>query len=445
MHDDDPFFGSGDGDRTVLRPRPGGRRQASASPASSARPLTNYSAQAPAHGAGTLGQLAGGLNPIMGSATTLIALISQLRESAHHPDPASLFQHIGNELQQFEAAARAKGESPDNVLAARYVLCTVLDETVLNTPWGSQSVWATRTLLSTFHNETWGGEKFFQLLDRLLQEPARNLSLLELMYVCLALGFEGKYRVRERGRAELDRIQENLYQVIRAQRGDFERSLSPHWQGVQDRRPRLAQYVPLWVVAAVAAGVLIVTYVGFLLAIDRASDAVLADLAVIGRNVPSLDGGRAAAAPRPDVDLRPYLRPELDAGELAVTDVAHGQVVTIAGDGLFASGRADVEASNVPLLRSIGDALNRVPGRVLVTGHTDNVPMSPFGRYKSNWDLSEARAEAVLRILSTQVGAERLTAEGVADTQPLVANDTPADRARNRRVEILLLAQAGRQ
>src|SRR5690606_37076980 len=150
--------------------------------------------------------------------------------------------------------ARGSGEPPDHVLAARYLLCTALDETVLNTPWGSQSAWAEQTLLSTFHNETWGGEKFFQLLDRLVQDPRRNLHLLELMYLLLALGFQGKYRIRERGRAELEQIQANLFQTIRMQRGDFERSLSPRWRGVTDARSRLAQYVPLWVVGAVCAG-----------------------------------------------------------------------------------------------------------------------------------------------------------------------------------------------
>ncbi|WP_206197454.1 type IVB secretion system protein IcmH/DotU, partial [Pseudomonas viridiflava] len=83
----------------------------------------------------------------------------------------------------------------DQMLAARYVLCTVLDEAVLTTAWGSSSNWSTMSLLSHFHQETFGGEKFFQLLERLGSNPARHLHLLELMYLCLALGLKGKYRV----------------------------------------------------------------------------------------------------------------------------------------------------------------------------------------------------------------------------------------------------------
>lgn len=448
MTNDDPFFGSGDSDRTILRPTPGGRRGQAAPAPPPAAPQQPYAQPAPAAGQpmpapGALPDLSGGLNPLTSAATTLLALIAQLRDSASHPDPENLFQHVSQEVQQFEAAARSRNEAPDVILGARYVLCTAIDETVLNTPWGSQSVWATQTLLGTFHNETWGGEKFFQLLDRLLQEPARNLHLLELMYLCLVLGFEGKFRVQDRGRAVLEGIQDNLYQTIRMHRGDVERSLSPRWQGVQDKRTPLARYVPLWVVAAVGAGLLMAVYWGFLIAINSASDSAMTDIASLGRNVPPLVRDRVFV-PAPRDDLRPYLQAEISAGLAEVSDLPQGQAVTLGGDGLFASGRAEVRTASVPLLLAIGDALNQVSGRVLVTGHSDNVPINSL-RYPSNWHLSEARANAVRQILSTRVSAERLNAEGVADTQPLVSNDSAANRARNRRVEIILIAGASRQ
>lgn len=485
MSGDDPFFG-GDADRTILRPRPTGRRpaprQAAPQPASpspfeadrgtawqgapdwpagSAYTAARDGAAFAGVGAGepygarasagaeapaaAIGRLPGGLNPITSAATTLIALIAQLRESASHPDPQRLFSHVCQELKEFEARARGSGEPPDHVLAARYLLCTALDETVLNTPWGSQSAWAEQTLLSTFHNETWGGEKFFQLLDRLVQDPARNLHLLELMYLLLALGFEGKYRIRERGHAELERIEAGLYQTIRMQRGDFERSLSPRWRGVANPRSRLARYVPLWVVGAIAAGVLVVAYAGFLTATSRAAEPAMREISLLGRRA----GIAPVAAPvetvAPRADLRPYLARELADGLLEIRDTADGQIVRLGGDGLFSSGRAEVQAERVPLLLAIADALNAVPGNVVVTGHTDNVPMSAFARYKSNWDLSQARAEAVAQILRTRVASSRLVVEGVADTQPLAPNDTAEGRSRNRRVEILLVPPVGRQ
>ena len=472
MSTDDPFFGGDKSEHTIMRPRPGGRRPA---PAAAPSPAPSYGSQpsyappqaypppasygsAPSYAPrdarepapqpqplAAMGRLPGGLNPITAAATTLLALLAQLRESGHHPDPDALFQHIGNELRQFEAAARAQGEPDDTVLAARYVLCAALDETVLNTPWGSQSRWAGETLLSVFHNDTWGGEKVFQWLERLVREPGRNLHLLELIYLCIALGFAGKYRIQERGRADLERIHDGLHQTIRQQRGDFERTLSPRWQGVQDKRMRLAQYVPLWVVAAGCAGVLVLVYLGFLVAASRAAEPVLTQVAALGRSDAPRAAQPATVPTRPSVDLRPYLQAQIADRSLAVEDVAQGQVVTMAGDGLFSSGRADVRPERAPLLLAIADALNKVPGRVVVTGHTDNVPMSVLGRYKSNWDLSQARAEAVLQILGTRVTGDRLAADGVADTQPVASNDTADGRSRNRRVEIMLMAQAGRQ
>lgn len=182
----------------------------------------------------------------------------------------------------FEQNARTSGCSPESVMAARYALCTLLDETVLSTPWGVDSPWSKQSLLSTFHNETWGGEKFFQILERTGQEPARNIDFLELMYLCLALGLEGKYRVLERGRAKLEEIQDNLYRMIRMQRGDFERELSPKWRGVPDKRNTLTRYVPLWVVGALAGTLLLAAYAGFSFILNNGSNPVHEKLENIG-------------------------------------------------------------------------------------------------------------------------------------------------------------------
>ena len=115
-------------------------------------------------------------------------------------------------------------------------------------------------------------------------------------------------------------------------------------------------------------------------------------------------------------------------------------VITIRGDGLFEAGSATLSADREVLMGRIADALAKVPGRVLVTGHTDNQPIRTV-RFPSNWHLSEERAKAVRTILAARgVGAERIGAEGRAEGEPVVANDTPANRALNRRVEITLMA-----
>ena len=99
-------------------------------------------------------------------------------------------------------------------------------------------MWAGRSLLVTFHNEAWGGEKFFLILQRLAQKPAADVDRARTDVRVLALGFEGRYRVIDSGRTQLDTMRERLEQLIRAQRGADERELSPHWQPATRERKR---------------------------------------------------------------------------------------------------------------------------------------------------------------------------------------------------------------
>lgn len=119
-----------------------------------------------------------------------------------------------------------------------------------------------------------------------------------------------------------------------------------------------------------------------------------------------------------------------------------GLVITLVTDEiLFASGDATLAAEGARLLDVVGPVLKALPNHVSVEGHTDNVPIR--GRYPSNWELSSARATAVLATLINREGLapERMSATGFADTRPLVPMDTRERRARNRRVEVVVLAR----
>ena len=176
-----------------------------------------------------------GINPLVAVASALLSEMVRLQQSYERED---LFEH----------RALQDGAESSQVMAARYVLCTALDEAVVTTPWGNESEWSQMSLLSSFHNETFGGEKFFQLLERLSRDPVKHLPMLELMYICMSLGFEGKYRVLPRGMLELESLRDSLYRQIRQLRGDVPRDISPHWQGLTENRRRLIRIVPLWLV-----------------------------------------------------------------------------------------------------------------------------------------------------------------------------------------------------
>jgi type VI secretion system protein ImpK len=141
--------------------------------------------------------------------------------------------------------------------------------------------------------------------------------------------------------------------------------------------------------------------------------------------------------------LAGFLAPEIAQGLVTVFDSADRSVVTLRGDGVFASGSGDVSGAYLGLLGRIGDALKTVPGKVIVVGHTDNTQPGLSARFPSNYELSKARATAVRDLLAERAGPEnRYSVEGRGDSEPLATNDTPAGRSRNRRVEIVLLTPA---
>src|ERR1700683_5064742 len=254
-NNDDPF--APPRDATIFRPRPGAGKRGPDQPAPGPAPAGSPEPRAPAPSPGRAAQAgavrdfsAAGLNPLLQAASPLLILMGRLRTSLSNADIPGLRRQALEQVSEFEARARAAGVANETVLAARYALCAALDEAVLSTPWGGQSEWGEQTLLVTLHREAWGGEKFVDMLQRISADPARHIDLMELQYVCLALGFAGKFQVAERGQARLAEVQTDLFRRIRTYRGVPPPDLSLHWQGMQDRRNPVIRYIPWWVVGA---------------------------------------------------------------------------------------------------------------------------------------------------------------------------------------------------
>ncbi|MFC6634129.1 type IVB secretion system protein IcmH/DotU [Microbulbifer taiwanensis] len=244
------------GDRTVIVPTPGALAAGRAAQSPQGNMFSGAELQQEI-------RVRNSLNPLVSAASKLLGVIIKLRSTMNHGNVPDLHKRLTNEIQGFEREAKQLSLSPETVLTARYLLCTVVDEVVLSTPWGSASGWSQHSLLSLFHKETFGGEKCFAILQRMQEAPGTHLELLELFYLCLSLGFQGKYRLVQRGHEQLEQIRDNLYQTIESHRPAMERDLSPRWQGCVERKTRLIHYVPLWVVASVVFGLLAVTYSGY--------------------------------------------------------------------------------------------------------------------------------------------------------------------------------------
>ncbi|WP_438280652.1 DotU family type VI secretion system protein [Pseudomonas alabamensis] len=425
-------------DRTQFMPRPGGRGPQSVAPDQPQAVPPPLSVPAEPLAAGQ----AQGLNPLEQAAGPLLALLTRLRNTLAHPAPASLRAQLLAYLRQFETHAEAAGVPRNDALLARYSLCTALDEAVLSTPWGSASDWGKQSLLITVHNEAWGGEKVFQLMEHCLQSPRERLHLLELLYLCTSLGFEGRYRVMNGGRAQLEALRERTASAIRGARGEVDRELSPHWRGVTIARNRLAQVVPPWVGLAIALALLLSLLLGLRLLLASDAEPVFRNIHALGE-IPVQAMDRPAVQPRPveRPRLSGFLAEDIKAGRVAVQDAVDRSIVTIRGDELFASASASIKGDFQPLMQRIADAVNKVKGNVTVTGHSDNQQIATL-RFPSNWALSQARADQVRDILVARSGQPgRFTAQGLSDTEPAASNATAQGRAKNRRVEITVLAE----
>ncbi len=380
---------------------------------------------------------AGSNNPLVAAANPLLNAIPQIRHSVTHADPAGLRQRLIDEMRQFEMNCQRAGLPYEVIIGARYCLCTALDEAAALTPWGSRGVWPGQGLLVTFHNETWGGEKFFQLLAKLSQNPREQIVLLELINYCLQLGFEGRYRVLDNGRSQLETIKQRLLQMIRSVRGGYAPPLSPHPEDHPVTRKLWRPVVPLWACTALVGFLACLLYILLNWRLGDATSPVLA--AVYQTPLPEVTIHNPAPPAPAVLNLKAFLRPEIEQGLVSVKDEADQSVVTLRGDGLFTSGSTAVRGRYEEVLDRVAQAMNNVSGRILVIGYSDNVPIRS-ARFASNYELSLARAQSVqARLQQSLRQPQRVKAEGRGETNPLVPNTTAENRARNRRVDITLL------
>ncbi|NNE52760.1 MAG: type VI secretion system protein TssL [Sulfitobacter sp.] len=476
MSDEDPFAEPGDTDKTVIKPNPGGRRSAvqpqppqpapetaatQAAPEGVATPEQPavQSFGVPTQGGGQGAQPAvraaqdapelvlTGMNTLAACAAPLFDLISRIRNRAQHMDAEKLRQSVVSEVRAFENRALQAGIPAQKVKAARYALCATLDDVVLNTPWGGQSNWGVQSMVATFHRETVGGDRFYDLLARLQKDPGNNLDMLEFLYMCLSLGFEGRLRVEQGGTDKHLRIRLGLAQLIRAQRGAFERDLSPNWKGVDRPYRALSAWKPVWIALATTAVLLIVQFGGLSYVLSNRTENVIGQLSIIDAGpVAELERRAPPPPPVPTQDEQvekvvSFLEPEIAEGLVKVFGKGNTIVIRIAGSGMFGSGSDALVDTFEPKIARVAAALNDEPGKIIIVGHSDNVPIRS-SRFPSNMHLSLARAKSVMKTMAAAISDDaRLSAEGRADAEPIADNATREGRATNRRIEVVLVQE----
>lgn len=460
----DPF---GRNERTIVRPNPGGRRAGA--------PMPSPPPQAPGTDDWVSGPLppavkpapvqavvlrrreldAPNQNPLMQSAAPLLLLLGRLRANLVRAHPAQLMEQVADAVQSFEEEARGAGFPAEQVRMAKYALCATADDIVQNMPVEDRHIWTQYSMLSRFFGERIGGLRFYEELDRAKMDPVVNYPVLELMHACLALGFEGVHRTSAGGVAMLQQVQRSLYDTLRRVRPRASPEISPRWQG-QSIAARTSRFrVPFWAVASVVAVLLFGFY--FLLRIWLSSPADDIETALLALSPAGpIEVVRVAPAPPPKPPVLPkqheetqyericnrLLKPEIQAGKLTCEETANEVIIRVANQSLFASGSADVLKSFQPIALSIARTLEKEPGDIKIVGHTDNTRLKKRSSFASNYDLSVERAQAVAELMRPQLShPERVRTEGKGADQPIVPNTTEANKAINRRVEIMIPRQ----
>lgn len=339
-----------------------------------------------------------------------------------------------------ERAAKVDGDW-DRVSDASYLLCTYLDEVVSDTARSLNQIPydGDRSLLIEFHGDAWGGEDAFSDLERWMGLDQPPMELLALYELVLSLGWQGRYRVRERGEVLLQDLRSQLHALL--------------WQGRPPEplgTPLMlsdAARAPWWTVSKAGVGLFALSALIYL--------AASIDLDARGRPV-----REALAAWEPPVhtiniaeNLPPPLPDLLTEGWLTAYKHPLGWLLVFKADGAFDVGKMTVRAEFAPNIERLGQALGPWPGDLEVIGHTDIQPI----RNRTNLSLSEARADTVaqqLRQTSVRGGARapeaalprQISSSGRGDTEPVDLATTPAAFERNRRVEVLWkVVPAGRE
>jgi len=389
-------------------------------------------------------------DPLLRSAASLLLLLGRLRASLSRAGAGQLMDQVAQAIQQFETDARAAGAPAEQTQAGKYALAATADDIVQNLP-GESGVWTQYSMLVRFFSERTGGVKFFQELDRAKQNPTLNLGLLELMHACLCLGFEGVYRAGGGGGAgALQGIKRDLYETIRRAAPLTASDLSPHWKGQEIALSGSRFQLPVWIVAAAAAVVLLSAYLVLRnLLIGQTEDLALRMAAIHPLEALTIARAEPVKPPPPPPPpantphaqtqlerIRAALSQEIVAGKVAADQNDSTIFIRVGSVVLFPSGGANVNDSFGPIAKKIAAALDKEPGDIRIVGHTDNDPIKTLA-FPSNFELSLARAKSVGAMLKSDLAKpDRVAISGKGADQPIAPNDVEANKAKNRRVEI---------
>ena len=190
----------------------------------------------------------------------LLAFAMQLRRSSDPGDAEALRQRIDEQFRGLESKARQADVPQEDVQQAKYAVAAFIDEMILTSQWSLKDSWADKPLQLAYFNDFAAGEEFYNRIDAL--RAAKKNSVIEVYYLCLALGFRGKY-VDLQGMEKKKVLMDSLLREIRGGAPTpGAGGLSPNWQP-PDSAQGLGRRFPAWLVAAGCAILLLALFLAF--------------------------------------------------------------------------------------------------------------------------------------------------------------------------------------
>jgi type VI secretion system protein ImpK len=375
-------------------------------------------------------------NPIMRAAGPLLVLLGRLRVALLRASFASLMEQVAAAIKFFETDIRSAGISEQQANSAKYVLCATADDIVQHIPTEDRHVWTQYSMLSRFFGERVGGVRFFEILEHAKRDPLINYPLLELQHASLALGFQGVHRTSGAGLTTLQKIQRDLYELLRQVKPKVIRDLSPRWQGQALASTANRLRVPVWLVASVAAVLLLGLFLTLRQLLTGGAEAA-AEVSMTLHPSDRIEIKRRMPAPPPPPPPPPPRPPDIKFNDcIQFVPTPNLIVIRLCGEFLFDSGQADIKAGFAPVGADIARFLNGTTGKVKVVGHTDSTPIKTV-RFPSNQVLSKERALAVANVIKRGMQQpDRIEIDGRGPDVPVASNATPEGRGNNRRVEV---------
>ncbi len=392
----------------------------------------------------------GAANPIVAAAAPLLMLLGHLRLMAVERQTEPLAKHVAGLIEDFDRKIARTETSEEDARIASYALCETADDIIASLPGSGKEMWAQHSMLQRFFQAKPTGAGFFQALNNVLATPEPHRNLIELMHACLSLGFEGQYRGQPR--EGLERVRRDVYETLAYFRPAGDDDISPRWQGLSLTSAQGSRRVPLWAIASATLAILTAAFFTLRVLITNDGEAVAGELLALSPTkpvtiertgfVPLTEEVKPVVAPAAiaQVDrIRAALAKEIEAGGVSVGTKGDFIVVEISNALLFQSGRADVKPEFEPVAIRIAAALDAERGPIQIVGHTDNVRPKKTSAFKSNFDLSVARAQSVEKMIAAHFkDPSRTHVEGKGEDEPIADNATPEGRAKNRRVDVMI-------